>query len=312
MSFAVWGEKMTETEKIGVASGCRRELAEINVKSNCCRRALLDGMMINAAVEGKTVRFFLDEQTAADTALRLLRQCWSVQTDAKPIRRGAHRRLEIAFASQKVVDRLLRMRENASPADGCDDCVISFVRGMFIAAGTLTAPEKGFHLEFLIREPLACGVAEVALLQITDPPRRANRAQAIGLYYKRGETIEEILAALGATKTVFELINAKILREIRNHENRVANCDSGNIRKSVSANGKQLEAISDLRRLGRFNRLDDEQRRTAELRERNPELSLGELGLRMSPPISKSGMYHRMNKIMEAAEAARAEAERKE
>ena len=301
-----------EETKIGIASACRRELAEQNVKANCCRRALLGGMMIGASVEENTVTFTLDEQVSVDTALRLLRQCWSVQTSAEPKRRGAHKTWQISFTSRKVADWLLNLRARGTLIDGCANCLPHFVRGMFIAGGTLTAPEKGMHLEFMVREPSSVALAENALAAVELTPKCATRAGGIGFYIKRSETIEALLATLGATKTVFSFINAKILREIRNHENRVSNCDAGNIQKSVSANHKQLEAIADLRRLGRMDRLDDELQRTAALREANPELSLSELGLHMAPPVSKSGMYHRMNKIIAIAETVRAEADRKE
>lgn len=86
-SLSVWGEFMEETN-IGIASACRRELAKQNVKANCCRRALLGGLLINAAVEGETVTLTLDEPEAAETALRLLRQCWSVQGEALPLQPG--------------------------------------------------------------------------------------------------------------------------------------------------------------------------------------------------------------------------------
>lgn len=310
-SLSVWGEPMEET-RIGIASACRRELAELAVKQKCCRRALLGGMMISAAVEGETITFTLDEPEAVEAALHLLRQCWSVQTEAEPIRRGAHKTYQITFTSRKAADWLTGLREHGMLTDGCSACYIHFAQGMFIAGGTLTDPEKGLHLEFMVRDPSSVVLGANMLSAIGIEPKCAVRTRGTGFYVKRSETIEELLAALGATKTVFEFINAKIVRDIRNHENRVANCDAGNIRKSVSANQKQLEAIADLRRYGRMDRLDDEQHRTAELREAFPELSLGELGLRMSPPISKSGMYHRMNKIIEIADAVRAEAERKE
>lgn len=309
--MSVWGECMEETN-IGIASACRRELAKQNVKANCCRRALLGGLLINAAVEGETITLTLDEPEAAETALRLLRKCWSVQGEALPLRRGAHKYWQIAFSSRKAADWLAHVRKYGAPTGGCMNCPAHFVQGMFIASGTLTSPEKGLHLELLIRVPESLPAAKSALAAIGAEPKSAVRPRGTGLYFKRGEDIEDLLAALGATKTVFAFINAKILREIRNHENRVANCDTGNIQKSVSATRKQLDAIAELTRLGRLDRLDDELRCTAELRAANPELSLGELGMRMSPPISKSGMYHRMRKIMEIAEAACAEAERKE
>lgn len=301
-----------EETKIGIASACRREMAELAVKQNCCRRALLGGMMLSAAVDGETLTFTLDEVESAEAALRLIRQCWSVQTEAEPMRRGAHKTWQITFTSRKAADWLTGLRERGMLSEGCSACYVHFARGMFIGGGTLTDPGKGLHLEFLVRDPSSVVLCANMLAAIGVEPKCAVRTRGTGFYIKRSETIEELLAALGATKTVFEFINAKIVREIRNHENRVANCDAGNIRKSVSANQKQLEAISDLRRFGRMDRLDDEQQRTAELREAFPELSLGELGLHMSPPISKSGMYHRMNKIIEIADAVRAEAERKE
>ena len=301
-----------EENKIGIASACRRELSALAVKQKCCRRALLGGMMISATVDGETITFTLDEPESVEAALRILRQCWSVQTEAEPIRRGAHNAYQINFTSRKVADWLTDLRERGMLTEGCSSCYIHFARGMFIAGGTLTDPERGMHLEFQVRDPSSVVLGANMLSAIGIEPKCAVRARGTGFYVKRSDTIEELLAALGATTTVFDFINAKIVREIRNHENRVANCDAGNIRKSVSANQKQLEAIADLRRLGRLDRLDDEQHRTAELREAFPELSLGELGLRMSPPISKSGMYHRMNRIIEIADAVRAEAERKE
>lgn len=298
--------------KPGIAAACRRELAALAVKQKCCRRALLGGMMISAVMDGEQISFTLDDPEAAEAALHLLRQCWSVQTEAVPLRRGAHKTHQISFSSRKAADWLCGLRERGMLTEGCSGCYVHFARGMFISGGTLTSPEKGFHLEFMVRDPNSVVLAANMLSAIGIEPKCAVRARGTGFYVKKSETIEELLAALGATTTVFDFINAKIVREIRNHENRVANCDAGNIRKSVSANQKQIEAIADLRRYGRMDRLDDEQQRTAELREAFPELSLGELGLRMSPIISKSGMYHRMNKIIEIAEAVRAEAERKE
>lgn len=117
---------------------------------------------------------------------------------------------------------------------------------------------EGAALRATYSRPRKSSAAKAALAAIGAEPKSACRPRGTGLYFKRGEDIEDLLAALGATKTVFAFINAKILREIRNHENRVANCDTGNIQKSVSATRKQLDAIAELTRLGRLDRLDDE------------------------------------------------------
>jgi len=298
-----------ENQAIGIASACRIELAEGNIKSPCCRRAMLGGLLINAELDGETVRFALDDVVGADGILRLIRQCWSVQGEVAAIRRGAHKSNLFTFRSRKAAEWLDRIRWEGCLQNPCSACASHFARGMFVAGGTLSDPEKSLHLEFNIRAEQSLTIAANMLAQLGTEPKLAHRKNGVGLYYKKSDAIEAVLAEIGATKTVFDFINAKIVREIRNHENRVANCDAGNIQKAVSANRKQLEAIAALRRLGRMDRLDDEQYRTAELREAHPELTLSELGLRMSPPISKSGMYHRMNKIIEIAEAVCAEAE---
>lgn len=300
----------TQDSGYGIAAACRIELAELSIKQKCCRRAFLGGVMLSAALEGDKVSFLLEEDEVVDIVLQLMAQVWPCESEAIPVRRGAHKRFQISFTSHKAAEWIRATREHGMLRDACPNCFIHFARGMFIGGGTLTDPEKGLHLEIMVRDPSSVVLAANMLSALGIEPKCANRVAGTGFYLKRGETIEEFLAAVGATKTVFAFINAKIVREIRGHENRVANCDAGNIGKSVAANAAQLEAIADLRRYGRIDRLDDEQRRTAELREAFPELSLSELGLRMSPPISKSGMYHRMNKIIAVAETVREEAAR--
>lgn len=306
----------TGDTKISVASECRRELIEQMPKTECCRRALLGGLLFCARLlDDGQIAVLYKEEAAAGTAARLLRQFFSVKVEPETVRRGAHRFWGLVFTSRRAAEQLADVTAKGILPMGdspCAACASAFLRGVFVACGTLTDPEKGCHLEFCIPQGKGAEAVEALLEDMDVPPKRACRKNGTGLYYKGSGAVEELLAALGASTTVFSLINAKILREIRNHENRVANCDTGNIQKSVSATRRQLEAIAVLREHGRMDRLDDELRRTAELREENPELSLGELGLRMSPPISKPGMYHRMNKIIALAEVVAAEAERKE
>lgn len=303
-------------KKISVAAECRRELVEQLPRAECCRRALLGGLLFCARLqEDGQISVMYKEEEAAQTAARLLRQFFSVKTEPAVVRRGAHRFWSLCFASHRAAEQLTDAAEKGRlpmGETGCASCASYFLRGLFVACGTLTDPEKSCHLEFCLPEGVGADAVEALLEEMGTPSKRTCRKGGTSLYYKGSEAVENLLAAIGSSTTVFNLINAKILREIRNHENRVANCDTGNIQKSVSATRRQLEAISLLRERGRMDRLDDELRRTAELREENPELSLGELGLRMAPPISKPGMYHRMNKIIALAEAVAAEVQRKE
>jgi DNA-binding protein WhiA len=134
------------------------------------------------------------------------------------------------------------------------------------------------------------------------PPRRTVRAETVGLYYKDGGTVEELVGLMGSQHVVFEIINSRIERDIRNNENRATNCVAKNIEKSISAASRQIEAIGALIERGRLGQLSEGLQTTAMTRYRNPDATLDELVALHDPPISKSGLNHRLKKLLEAAE----------
>ena len=119
------------------------------------------------------------------------------------------------------------------------------------------------------------------------------------LYSKNFETIADIVALVGAKNASFQILNTKILKEIRNDVNRARNCDSANIDKSVKANEKYLIAIRYLIETGKISLLPDHLKEMALKRVEFPDISFTELGKKFSPPISKSGVFHRLEKILE-------------
>ena len=127
----------------------------------------------------------------------------------------------------------------------------------------------------------------------------------IGLYCKNSTTIEEILTYMGANNALFALMNAKIARGIRNEENRATNCVTTNIGKAVDAAGKTLEAIAAIRAAGAFERMPQKWQETARLREENPGSTLTELAQLHDPPMTKSGLNHRLQNIAAYAEELR-------
>ena len=124
----------------------------------------------------------------------------------------------------------------------------------------------------------------------------------MGVYIKNSQGVEDVLTVLGSSTMVFELLNKKIEREIRGNENRVTNCDTGNISKYVSASIKHIAAIEKLERYGELEKQPDPIRETAMLRLRHPNVSLGELAELHMPPISKSGLNHRLQKLIDLAD----------
>lgn len=182
----------------------------------------------------------------------------------------------------------------------CPQCNAHFLRGVFLEYGSITDPQSGYHLEFVFKEEqkrdaLVCLMEDL----FGGIPKKGQRKSLYLAYFKESATIEDFLAYIGASKAVFDYMNNKIFKEIRNNANRVANCEAANIDKSISASQKYIAVIKSLKESGDFSKLPPNLQQSSELRLEFEEASLTELGKKMDPPISKSGMTHRLSKIME-------------
>ena len=125
------------------------------------------------------------------------------------------------------------------------------------------------------------------------------------MYIKESENIEDVLTFMGASMSSLEIMNVKILKDVRNKANRIANCDSANIEKTIAASYKQIDDIEYIMNPAGFDSLSDELREIAEARMENPDMSLRELGQALTKPISRSGVNHRMRKLSLIAEELR-------
>lgn len=191
---------------------------------------------------------------------------------------------------EEVADRML-----------CDECRAVFLRGLFIEYGTVTDPEKSYHLEMSFpNEKLRDLVAKV-LSSRGFSPKCGVRRSRFTVYFKNSETIEEFLGFIGASGTAFDMINLKLLREARNDINRANNFETSNIKKSVTAGAQYVAAIKKLKENGRLETIREDLRETACLRLENDTVSMAELGRLHKTPISKSGVKHRLDRISEIA-----------
>ena len=194
----------------------------------------------------------------------------------------------------------------------CSACLPHFIRALFLACGSVTDPEKRNHLEFAFRTPEE-RAALAALLKARGIPCKAGaRKGRYLLYLKDGEAIADFLAYIGANSAAFDFMNRRIEREFRNNINRQVNCDTANITKTLSVSRRQIERIRKMEQSGALGRLPEELRETARLRIENEQMSLKELGEAHDPPITKSGVTHRLAKIEAAAAALETEAEKEE
>ncbi len=181
-------------------------------------------------------------------------------------------------------------------------CKKAFLRAAFITAGSLSSPEKNNHLEFVLKTE---GAAK-RLLELLDffelNARKIIRKGNYVLYLKDGERILDFFALTGAHSTILEIHNLRIVKEVRNNVNRAVNCETANIQKTVDAAMNQIESIHNISSTIGLRKLPPQLFEIAELRLNNPEASLSELGEMLDPPLGRSGVNHRLKKIIDISD----------
>lgn len=184
----------------------------------------------------------------------------------------------------------------------CDSCIREFLRALFIACGNVTDPAKRYHLDFSFNSDENAKTLVHVLELAGFTAKISKRKDKFIVYFKDSDTISDILAYIGATTSAFEIMNEKIVKDVRNNANRLVNCDTANIGKAISASQKYIEAIEYIKSREALSTLPSEIREAAELRYTHTQASLNELANKCQPPITKSGMKHRLEKILSYAE----------
>ena len=185
-----------------------------------------------------------------------------------------------------------------------DHCREAFLRGAFLAGGSVTDPMKSYHLELATSHYHVGRELPALLREAGFAPKETARKGNFVIYFKQCDHIEDLLTFLGAPVSAMAVMNAKLERDLRGSVNRQVNCDSANLDKTVAAAREQLSAIRRLRESGRLDGLPDKLREAARLRAENPELNLSQLAALCEPAVSKSAFNHRMRKLMELAGGA--------
>lgn len=283
------------------------ELLDAALPRTCCRKAILYGMLFGAEVCGpNSIRAEFKTQQSAQKAAQIFNGQFSVSAQITQTTR-AGRPLFVLEAKSKAIasfltDIDLNSQSKALPelvGFRCAECSHSFLRGVFIAAGTVNDPRRGYHLEISIKNTSRAKLLSDFLESEGISPKMLTRGNKVGLYYKSNSAISDLIYYMGGVNSSFDLANACIERDIRNSENRATNCVTRNISRSVEASMKQIEAIQQMKSKGELSKLSEELRYTAELRLENPSASLSELAMLHQPPISKSGLNRRIVKIIE-------------
>lgn len=186
-------------------------------------------------------------------------------------------------------------------------CKRAFIRGAFLAAGSMSDPKKAYHFEIVCAaEPMAEQIREL-MSSFSMDAKIVQRKKSYVVYLKEGSQIVDILNIMEAHVSLMELENVRILKEMRNTVNRKVNCETANLNKTVSAAVKQLEDITYLRDTIGLEKLSEGLEEVALARLSHPDASLKELGALLSPPVGKSGVNHRLRKLGDLAEKVRKE-----
>ncbi len=199
-----------------------------------------------------------------------------------------------------IIDNLIYLKEGYIKILK-EESLRAIIRGVFMGSGSINDPNKKYHLEisFNTEDNLNNVISILNILDINTKKMIIENKKS--LYIKEGEEISKFLALIGAAKAVMKFEEIRIQKEMRGKVNRIVNCETANLNKTINASIEQIAAIKKLKENGKFNNLSDNLKEIANLRLENPDMALSDLGKKLDKPLGKSGVNYRLKKIMEIA-----------
>ncbi len=288
---------------MSVSTEQKKEIIEYTYKSSCCRRAILYGMLFaKGRAEDKKITLSLEKREYAEFLSKLVQEFYGRLAEIYRSSKGG-RNIYISFDSPSAAKYISEIHNIQEQEIGnfvnlkCRSCLSSFLRGVFLAAGRLSDPEKQYALEFTLGDRAEIFANILSNFDMT--PRISHKKNGDVLYFRRGEDIESFYGHAALNRVVFNVIERKIKSLARRESQRYLNCVTNNYFKSTAAAGRVLRIIERLNELQLLSSLPEELEETARLRLEYPELPLSALAARATPSISKSGLSHRLKRIEE-------------
>lgn len=285
----------------------KAELCRQTIQKHCCAIAESYGALLYCnTFTGGSIKIITESREFAQRLPRLFQRAFSVEFDSLPEDRPG--KLILTIQDREKIRRIfgaygyspdesLALHVNLGVLEeAC--CRMSFLRGAFLAGGSVTDPEKRYHLELTTSHLAVSRETYALLLDMGFAPKDTMRAGNRVIYFKQSNYIEDFLTMLGAPVCAMNIMEAKVEKDLRNGVNRRVNCETANLTKVVDAAQEQLAAIRVLERNGTLPSLPEKLRSTAYLRMEHPEATLQELAEMTQPPLTKSAMNHRMRKLI--------------
>ena len=293
----------------------KAEMCRAIPRRSCCVMAECFGVLLFCnSFSNDCIRIVTESREFANCLPKLFRKAFGLSFDIVPGQDSPGKMIFQITDTQKIATIMRAFGFDSKntfalhvnlPLVENDCCKAAFLRGAFLSGGSVTDPEKGYHLEFTTTHG---SVSREAYTLIHETlgfyPKLATRAGTHMLYLKQSEQIKDLLTSVGAPVAMMAIVEARLEKELNNKVNRRCNCDEANTSKVVEAAQEQLTAIRLLRQNGMLEHLPQKLQQTAEAREQNPSASLTELAAMSQPPVTKSAMNHRLKKLVALAKEA--------
>ena len=297
------------------SASAKAEICREYPQNTCCALAECFGILLFCnCFQDTQIKIITESQDFGKLLPRLFRKAFGVSFDQLPEEGGTGKLVFQITAPNKIAAIMdafgftrgdtLSLHINL-PVVEEDCCKAAFLRGAFLAGGSVTSPAKAYHLEFTTTHKSVARECYTLLHETVGfCPKTASRAGAQVLYLKQSDLISDFLTFLGAPVASMGIMEAKLEKELNNQVNRCCNCDDANTSKVVEAAQEQLGVIRQLRERVLVDSLPEKLRQAAVAREENPSASLSELAAMMEPPITKPAMNNRMKKLTLLAKEA--------
>ena len=280
------------------SSDIKQELSNV---SNLKNKNMLEAEFLGYVLSGNTINkkdrieFITENEFNIERFYKIL---FNLEIDYTPDKIGKVYVANINKTEKLQEFMILKNEKN-------DDIQKSIVKGAFLGAGSITDPNKQYHLEIIFQEKNNAEYILNICKMFGVNLKMLENKEKYYLYIKEGEEISKFLALIGANKGVLYFEDVRVKREIKNNVNRLVNCETANLNKIVNASVNQINDIKLIQKLNKFDELPDYLKEIASVRLENPDISLKDLGELLDKPLGKSGVNHRLQKIHEIAEKLR-------
>lgn len=289
------------------SSDVKSELCRVRIQKKCCAQAEACGVLLYCkCFAPNEIRIVTSSHSFSQRLPSLFHRAFGIEFDLRGNPSLPGRQIFSISSPEKLTAiRDVCCFNPSEPAHHINfglleesHCRNAFLRGAFLAGGSVIDPYKGYHMELSTCHLSVSRELTALLLDMGRNPKTSTRKSNFVTYFKQSEAIEDLLTSIGAPVCAMEIMNAKVEKGLRNGINRRVNCEAANVGKTVDAAMEQRLAIQSLRKSGTLDELSPKLQEAAHLRETYPDLSLSQLAEMCDPPVTKSSLNHRLRKLV--------------